>query len=134
MLCKSLTDYTTIVLMKSTLYLEIRHLPYTDSMTVSDVISKPYTLIKKVKVGINDALQTVLSEKLEFEFQENTIFYVVFHNPELDLTIVPEWFREVMIGQKSQTISIDRNGSVTPRPYVIKLPGEIFEQIYEEIG
>lgn len=107
MLCKSLTDYATIILMKSTLYLEIRHLSNTDSMTVSDIINKPYTLIKKVKVGVNDALQTVLSEKLEFEFQENTIFYVVFHNPELNLTIIPEWFPEVMIGQKSQTISID---------------------------
>jgi len=109
MLCKSLTDYTTIVLMKSTLYLEIRHLLYTDSMTVSDVVNKPYTVIKKVKVGINDALQTVLSEKLEYEFQENTIFYVVFYNPELDLTVIPEWFPEVMIGQKLQTISIDNH-------------------------
>ena len=109
MLCKSLIDYTSILLMRSELFLEIRSIPQIDSMHVTDIIRKPYTVMNKVRVSINEALEVLLPQKLEVTFEDNTMFYAAFHNAELDLTIIPEWFTEVMIGTKSQTFSIDNH-------------------------
>lgn len=125
MICKDLVEYAAKLIASSPLYLEVRQLYVVDSSAVKDLLKQPFTVLKKVNVGITDKFEIFLEEELTFSFEENIFFYIVFYNPTLDLLVMPEWCPEVMIGSKAQSLSIKskNNGCqvVYQLPEVLKL-------------
>lgn len=106
MICKDLVEYTARLLSSSPLYLEVRGVDQIDSMSVKDIIKNKYTLLKRINVEISDTLEVILPETLEVTFQDNSFFYVVFSNEDFKLEVIPEWFTEIMLATKSQSIII----------------------------
>jgi|GEM_PF-4658210 len=120
MICKSLTNYAAAVLSKTNLRIELwRTL---GGLNIPSIVNdKQYELLYKQDVSINSSLEIVFKE-INFKFKEHTTYICVFNDPDLDLVIVPDWCKYVMIGASGSIFTLRCNSTKFDHLHEVIMP------------
>jgi hypothetical protein len=118
--CPSMSHFAAKILVG--IQLEARRVASCVSMEVKDCLDLSFEVIKSVPIEVTTSLEAIITEPLKFEFDDNIMFYCVFHHVEQDVVYIPQWFPQVMIGKKGSTIEITNRHNMPDSQIKVVIP------------
>jgi len=112
MICKTMSECVSKIISASDFNINVELWRSLGGTSIKTIIErKDFERIFSQKMHINEQLEITFKD-INYVFKDHTIFFCVFYNIDLDLVVIPEWCKEIMIGTKGSSFKLHNHISV----------------------